>query len=187
MILSAGNQVGDLGSILEGKQVGNSKGSENPSSPVADLIWRFEFLAWMSLPRVQLSNRSVLGCQASKLEPLTLSRTLTLFAEYHLKQSETFIYFLESFPTNVVAPELFHFCGTCGMPKHPRALQELHEMMTSCGMRPSEVKTLVEVLDTDDDGDMAARMTAVEFAHCSASTQTLMKFAKLAKICTGVN
>eukprot|EP00438_Fugacium_kawagutii_P010682 Skav207427 [mRNA] locus=scaffold646:295550:303151:- [translate_table: standard] len=35
---------------------------------------------------------------------------------------------------------------------------ELHEMMTSCGMRPSEVKTLVEVLDTDDDGDMASQL-----------------------------
>ena len=27
-------------------------------------------------------------------------------------------------------------------------------MMGSCGMRPSEVKTLVDVLDTDDDGDI---------------------------------
>lgn len=32
--------------------------------------------------------------------------------------------------------------------------QELQQMMGSCGMRPSEVKTLVDVLDTDDDGDM---------------------------------
>ena len=32
--------------------------------------------------------------------------------------------------------------------------QELHDMMTSCGMRPSEVKVLIDVLDTDNDGDM---------------------------------
>lgn len=29
-------------------------------------------------------------------------------------------------------------------------------MMGSCGMKPSEVKTLVDVLDTDDDGDMVS-------------------------------
>ena len=36
------------------------------------------------------------------------------------------------------------------------AVQELEQMMGSCGMRPSEVKTLVDVLDTDDDGDMVS-------------------------------
>ena len=42
-------------------------------------------------------------------------------------------------------------------PLSPLSLcQELQQMMGSCGMRPSEVKTLVDVLDTDDDGDMVS-------------------------------
>ena len=49
-------------------------------------------------------------------------------------------------------------------------------MMGSCGMRPSEVKTLVDVLDTDDDGDMVSWCQLLErvfwnFCKVSLTTQ----------------
>lgn len=50
----------------------------------------------------------------------------------------------------------------------PGEPQELRKMLSSTGLAPSEIRTLIDVLDTDDDGDMAAwhwQRTALKTGH----------------------